>query len=161
MRVHVGSDGWYLCHWTDQTEHEYIEFRGSESLALQWANQFRGDVFAFRTLRRLLGEIFPPLSDEQIARKVAGRLTSGAWVARRRVVKRAAVGGGTRPEEAAAFPKEYRRSATPPQAPSPRPEGPFFPSDIDPVAIADSQKHAAALGLPFCEECLKAQMATK
>ncbi len=158
MRVPVGSSGWYLCDWSDRPDHEYTEFRGNKTLALQWANQFRGDFFALCTLRRLLGGTFPPRSDEQIAQEVAWRLTSGAWLARLRVVKRAASGGGRRPEEAAAFPKEDRRPATPT---APSPEAPLFPGDIDPVAIAEAQKHAAVFGIPVCEECLKAQMATK
>ena len=162
MRVPIGSDGWYLSDWRDQPDHEYTEFRGSKALALQWANQFRGDTFALCALRRVLGGAFPPLSDEQIAQEVGRRLTSGVWVARRRVVTWVATGGGRRPEEAAAFRKEDRPSATPPpRTPSPVPDAPLFPSDIDPVAIAEAQKHAAALGVPFCEECLKAQMATR
>jgi hypothetical protein len=156
MRVPIGSDGWYFCDWSDQPDDEYTEFRGSETLALQWANQLRGDIFALYALRRLLGGTFP-LSDEQIAHEVAWRLTSGAWVARRRMIKWVASGGQTHPVNAAAFPKEDRRSAPPP--PSPAPDAPLFPGDIDPVAIAEAQKQAAALGVPFCEECLKAQLA--
>jgi hypothetical protein len=161
MRVPIGSDGWYLCDWGDQPDHEYTEFQGSRPLALQWANQFRGDMFAICTLRRLLGGAFPPLSDEQIAQEVAWRLISGVWVARRRVVRWVAAGGGRRQEEAATFPKEDRSATPPPRAPGPIPDAPVFPGDIDPVAIAEAQKHASALGVPFCEECLKAQMATK
>jgi hypothetical protein len=157
MRVPIGSDGWYFCHWSDRPDYAYTEFRGSETLALQWANQLRGDVFAWYALRRLLGGSFPPLSDEQAAHEVAWRLTSGAWLARRRVIKWVARGGESRPADAAAFPKEDRHSAPPP--PSPAPDAPLFPDDIDPVAIAEAQKQAAALGVPFCEECLKAQMA--
>jgi hypothetical protein len=160
MRVPVGSDGWYLCDWRDLPDHEYTEFRGNRTLALQWANQFRGDYFALCTLRRLLGGTFPPRSDDQIAQEVAWRLTSGAWVARRRLVKRAAPSGGGRPEETLAFPKEDR-PPPPRRAPSPGPEAPLFPGDIDPVAIAEAQKQAAALGIPFCEECLRAQMANR
>ena len=156
MRVPIGSDGWYFCHWSDRPDYAYTEFRGSETLALQWANQLRGDIFALYALRRLLGGTFP-LSDEQIAHEVAWRLTSGAWVARRRMIKWVASGGQTHPVNAAAFPKEDRRSAPPP--PSPAPDAPLFPGDIDPVAIAEAQKQAAALGVPFCEECLKAQLA--
>lgn len=157
MRVPIGTDGWYLCDWGDQPDYEYTEFRGTKTLALQWARQFRGDSFALSALRRLLGGKFPPLSDEQIAQEVAWRLTSGTWVARRRVVKWVARGGESRPVDAAAFPKEDRRSAPPPS--SQAPDAPLFPGDIDPVAIAEAQKQAAALGVPFCEECLKAQMA--
>ena len=157
MRVPIGSDGWYLCDWSDRPDYEYTEFRGSESLALHWANQLRGDVFAWYSLRSLLGGTFPPLSDEQVAREVAWRLTSGAWLARRRVVKRVARGGESRPADAAAFPKQDRRSAPPPS--SQAADAPLFPGDIDAEAIAEAQKQAAALGIPFCEECLKAQMA--
>ena len=156
MRVPIGSDGWYFCHWSDRPDYAYTEFRGSETLALQWANQLRGDVLAWNSLRGLLGGASPPLSDEQVAHEVAWRLTSGAWVARRRVVKRVARGGASAPADAAAFPKEDRRSASPP---SQAPDAPLFPGDIDPEAIAEAQKQAAALGVPFCEECLKAQMA--
>jgi len=41
----------------------------------------------------------------------------------------------------------------------PAPEHPLFPDDIDAAAIAEAQKAAAVLGIPFCEECLKAQIA--
>lgn len=157
MRVPIGSDGWYLCDWGDQPDQEYTEFRGSQTLALQWASRFRGDPFALCTLRRLLGGASPPLNDEQIVQEVAWRLTSGVWLARRRVVKWVAK-VSHRPPEEAAFPREARRPATPP--PGPIADAPLFPGDIDPVAIAAAQKQAAALGVPFCEECLKAQMAT-
>jgi hypothetical protein len=157
MRVPIGSEGWYLCDWSDRPDYEYTEFRGSESLALHWANQLRGDVSAWYCLRGQLGGTFPPLSDEQVAREVAWRLTSGAWLARRRVVKRVARGGDSRPVDAAAFPKQDRRSAAPPS--SQAADAPLFPGDIDAEAIAEAQKQAAALGIPFCEECLKAQLA--
>jgi hypothetical protein len=35
----------------------------------------------------------------------------------------------------------------------------LFPEDIDAAAIAAAQKEAASLGVPFCEECLRAQLA--
>jgi hypothetical protein len=158
MRVPVGSDGWYLCDWRDQPDYEYTEFRGGKTLALQWANQFHGDLLAFSNLRHLLGSAFPPRSDEQIVQEVAWRLTSRVWLARRRVV-RSVITIGEVPQEAVAFPIEDRRPAPPPPAPSPQPEAPVFPDDIDAMAIAAAQKQAAALGVPFCEECLRAQMA--
>ena len=159
MRVPIGSDGWYLCDWSDQPDLEDTEFRGSETLAVQWAGQFRGDIFALNAVRRLLGGAFPPLCDEQVAHEVAWRLTCGMWVARRHAIHWAAPGGRKPPEEAAAFSRQDRRPAQPP--PPPGPDAPLFPGDIDPVAIADAQKRAAALGVPFCEECLKAQMAAR
>ena len=159
MHVPVGNDEWYLCDWSDRPDHEYIEFRGTRTLALEWAYQFRGDFFAQGTLRTLLGGHYPPWSDEQIAQEVTWRLISGAWMARRRVIQRPSADSGV-PDEAPAFPKEERRS-TPQRASGPEPEAPLFPADIDPVAIAEAQKQAAALGIPFCEECLRAQMAAR
>ncbi len=127
--------------------------------ALQWASQFRGDAFALSTLRRLIGSAFPPRSDEQVAQEVAWRLTTGVWLARRRVIRKAS-GLGGRPEEAPPFPREDRRS-TAPQVVSPPTDASLFPDDIDPVAIAEGQRQAAVLGVPFCEECLKAQLAAR
>ena len=159
MRVPVGNDEWYLCDWNDQPEDEYIEFQGTETLALQWGHQFDNDIFAKRTLRDLLGASYASRSDEHVAREVAWRLTSGVWLARRPVIERPSANSGA-PEAAPAFPREERRS-TPQRAPGPEPEAPLFPADIDPIAIAEAQKQAAALGIPFCEECLRAQMASR
>ena len=161
MHVPVGNDGWYLCERSDHPDYEYRDFIGSQTLALQWANQFRGDYFAWYTLRRLLGGAFPPRSDGEISREVAWRLTSGAWVARRPIVHRVAVRAVESIVETPAFPIEDRRSRPPQSTSAPGPDAPLFPSDIDPVAIAEAQKEAAALGVPFCEECLRAQLASR
>jgi hypothetical protein len=128
---------------------------------MQWANQFRGDYLAWYTLRRLLGGTFPPRSDGEIAREVAWRLTSGAWVARRRIAEKVAIRPVESIEEAPAFPIEDRRSQSPQATPGQGLDAPLFPGDIDPVAIAEAQKQAAALGVPFCEECLRAQLANR
>jgi hypothetical protein len=157
MRVPIGNDGWYLCDRGDRPDGEYTEFHGNRTLALQWAYQFRGDYFSLGTLRRLAGDSFPPRTDEQIAQELAWRLTSGAWVARRDVV-RTEGGAGARTEAPPAFPMGDRRPP-PPRAPGPGPEAALFPGDIDPEAIAEAQKQAAALGVPFCEECLRAALA--
>jgi hypothetical protein len=157
MRVPIGSDEWYLCDRSDEPDHEYIEFQGTGTLAVQWAHQFDNDLFAKRTLRTLLGSSYASRNDEQIAREVGRRLTSGVWIARRRILERPTEDRGV-PVEAPAFPKEERRP-TPQKASGPEPEAPLFPADIDAMAIAEAQKQAAALGIPFCEECLRAQMA--
>src|SRR3954451_24295758 len=124
MRVPVGDEEWYLCDRSDQPDEEYIEFRGSRTLALQWARQIQDDLFAQGALRTLLGGPHPPLSDEQIVQEVAWRLTSGVWLARRNVVERPSADRGV-PQEAPAFPQEERRP--PPQRASGRePERPLF-----------------------------------
>ena len=158
MRVPLGNDDWCLCDSSDFPDHESVEFRGSEVLALRWARQFRGDLFAQRTLRRLLGGTIPPRSDEQVAREVAWRLTHGIWKAHRPVLEIPTADRGVPQEEPVAFPQQQRRPP-PPRESAPGPEAPSFPADVDALAIAEAQKRAAADGVPFCEECLRAQMA--
>ena len=108
MRVPIGTDGWYLCDWRDQPDFAYTEFRGTETLALQWANQFKGGVFRLDALRRLLGGTSPPRNDERIVQEVASRLSSGVWLARRPIVVRVrrAAGGAPPSETAPAFSRE-------------------------------------------------------
>ncbi len=159
MRVPLGNDEWCLCDSSEPPDRECLQFGGNEALALQWARQFRGDLFAQRTLRRLLGPTIPPRSDEQVAREVAWRLARGVWQAHRPVVEIPTADRGVPQEEPVAFPQQERRAA-PPRESAPGPDAPSFPSDIDALAIAAAQKRAAADGVPFCEECLRAQMAT-
>jgi len=158
MRVPIGSGGWYLCEPGDQPDGKYTEFRGSRTLALQLANQFRGDLFATSALRGLLGRAFPPLSDDAIAEAVAARLTSGVWVARRPDAKWSPM-IRERAQQAIQEAPSDRRAAAVSRPAGPAPDPPLFPDDVDAAAIAAAQKEAAALGLPFCEECLKAQLA--
>ena len=157
MRVQLGRDEWYLCDWTDQPDFEYVELQGDAERALQWLNQFRGNVFLLGALRRLF-DGSSRYDDSQILRQIASRLARGVWRARRPVRKIGAGGGTPVAETAAAFPLEERRIPTPSQ-PSSMAEPPSFPDDIDPAAIAETQKLAAVLGIPFCEECEKAQSA--
>jgi hypothetical protein len=81
MRVPIGNDEWYLCDWSDRPDHEYIEFRGAQRSALQWAHQFDSDFFARSTTHApCFGSHHPPVSNEQTVREVAWRLTSGIWL---------------------------------------------------------------------------------
>jgi hypothetical protein len=56
------------------------------------------------------------------------------------------------PERAAPTPRAVARPAS-----APTPVDQTFPPDLDVPAIAQSLKNAAADGVPFCEECTKAQ----
>ncbi|MEO8369940.1 MAG: hypothetical protein ABI806_12135 [Candidatus Solibacter sp.] len=159
MRVPIGSGGWYLCERRDQQDGKFTELRASKTLALQLAKQFRGDLSATSALRGLLGHAFPPLSDTALAEEVASRLTSGVWVARRRGAQWSPTIRERAQQAIQAAPSESRRSAAVSRPAGPPPDPPLFPDDIDAGAIAAAQKEAAALGLPFCEECLKAQLA--
>ena len=158
MRVPIGSGGWYLCERSDRPDGKVTEFKVSKTLALQLANEFRGDLFATSVLRGLFGRTSPAPSDDEIAEGVASRLTSGVWVARRRDVEWSPT-IRERAKQAVQEAPSDRRPAMPSRPAGPAADPPLFPDDIDAAAIAAAQKEAAALGLPFCEECLKAQLA--
>ena len=122
-------------------------------------SQFRGDLFAQRTLRRLLGRHHPS------AQRRTGSPGSRVAIDPRRMEGAPARNrdpdcrSRSPQEEPSAFPQQERRPA-PQRESAPAPEAPLFPPDIDALAIAEAQKQAAAEGVPFCEECLRAQMAT-
>jgi hypothetical protein len=157
MRVPL-ADGWYLCNRRDRPDYEYKEFRGGRTLAVQWSRQFLANHFALCALRRLLIGTSPARGDEQILQELAWRLASGAWLARQRVIRKVGAPSEKRSDTPAPFPRAVRRAA-PPVSPGSEPEPALFPTDTDAMAIAAAQMEAAALGLPFCEECLKAEMA--
>ena len=160
MRVPLGTDGWYLCDRSYHSDHDYTEFRGTSTHALQLINQFRGDRYVFEALRRQLpGGL--SLSDAELAHEVAWRLTTREWRARHFETQWAASSGTAPPEPPPPPSAKPVRAATPPRTPTPEREGAVFPSDTDMDAIAEAQRLAAELGLPFCEECLKAQLAAK
>lgn len=158
MHAPIGTAGWYLCGWEDEPAFDGVELSARDALVVQWLNQFRGDVFALQTLRRQLGTGHPWADDEQAFAAVACRLASGVWKARRAARNLYPVSGPVAPAAAAPFPKEARRPAAASSS-SPAADPPVFPGDIDPAAIAQAQKAAAELGIPFCEECLRAQLA--
>jgi hypothetical protein len=109
-------------------------------------------------MRRLLGATHPWADDEEVLARVACRLSSGVWKARRAALELYPAGGPpAAAEEAAPFPIDERHPA--PSSSSSPSDPPLFPGDIDPAAIAQAQQEAAALGVPFCEECLRAQLA--
>jgi hypothetical protein len=158
MNVTLGRTGWYLCDRNDNPDFEYTQFRGGDAAARHWVHQFLGDFVAMSALRRLFETTTPPRTNEQIAREVARRVASGSWLARRKVI---AWVGSRNGESVAAAPlpaPPVRRPAPAPSA-APAPDAPLFPNDIDAMAIAEAQKTASRLGIPFCEECLRAAQA--
>jgi len=159
MRVPIGSGEWYLCERRDLPAGKFTELRVTKTLALQLANQFRGDLYATRALRGLFGRTSPAPSDDELAEAVASRLTSGVWVARCREIDWSPTIRERAQQPTPSAPNEGRRTPSPSRPAGPVADPPLFPDDVDAAAIAAAQKEAAALGLPFCEECLKAQLA--
>jgi hypothetical protein len=158
MQVPIGTAGWHLCGWADEPASGSLELSARDALAVQWLNRFQGNVFALRDMRRALGATHPWADDEQVFAEAACRLSSGVWKARRAVFETYPVSGPVAPSVAAPFPMDERRRA-PSSSSSPASDPPVFPGDIDPAAIAQAQKEAAGNGIPFCEECLRAQLA--
>jgi hypothetical protein len=156
-RVPLGHSEWYLCDWRDEPDFEYREFHGGENAALMWLSQFRSDAFAMGALRKWWAA--PPgpwLDDEALLRWASSGLAAGSIKARQRVVRREG-GIGAVAAEAPAFSREPRK---PPPAPSlSAPEEPLLPADVDAAALARAQQDAAALGIPFCEECVRQALA--
>ncbi|HWC99975.1 MAG TPA: hypothetical protein VG456_24615, partial [Candidatus Sulfopaludibacter sp.] len=141
---------------TEPLDGRFMEFEGDQALAEQWLNQFRWDEGLWVRLRLCFNLPFRE-EDDAILQLTASRLARGIWRARRPVwivlpFSQAA-------EEAAApFPLD-ERPAPRPAAPAPMMDQPDFPDDADLYAIARSQRLAAELGIPFCEECAKAAAA--
>lgn len=156
MYVPLGWDEWYLCNEADQPDFEYVEFRGDEAQALQFLDQFRGNVVVFSDLRRLFDIPFY-YEDSQIRQQIASRLARGVWRARQPAKERIVWGASREPGEAAPFALADRRAPAIPQRSAP--EASVFPDDVDFAAIAQAQKEAAELGVPFCEECARAAQA--
>jgi hypothetical protein len=62
--------------------------------------------------------------------------------------------------EPAPSPRPPRHVATPSTPAAPSPVYSTFPADFDAAAAAQALREAAASGVPFCEECMKARAAT-
>lgn len=163
-----GLDRAELCWWyqSGSGDAKWVYFDHEE--AARFLRQYYFDRFFIHELRMLLGDVemgyvLTTLHDHQIFDEVARRLASGQLLLRR-YAPRPADYAGIDPE---AEIESITPVAPPPAAPPPRreperepppPEEATFPPDTDAKRIAEAKKEAARLGLPFCEECLKAEI---
>lgn len=83
MQVPIGPNGWYLCDWDDDPTTDFVQFVGHDAHAVQFLNQFQGDVSALRIMKGLLGATHPWSDDEQVFQDTALRLARHIWKARR------------------------------------------------------------------------------
>ena len=161
MLMALGRNAWYLCERNDQPEFPNWEFRGDAPRALRWLRQFQDDCYAMAVLRRLFPAGWAGLEeeDEGCLSRASRRLGAGSLRAVQRLDFTAAALSPKEkgPTLGPAFPLEERHQAAPPPAAAGA-DAPTFPADIDPGAIADTQRAAASQGAPFCEECLKAAL---
>jgi hypothetical protein len=128
--------------------YERLAFKGKDE-ARTAAVRLVDHPVAASILRALLGYTGPRLVTVTTERLLSGELKI-LW--RRREP-------GVRP--AAAAPARPPPPTSRPIAPASRPAAvdSTFPPDLDADAVAQSLKNAAADGVPFCEECMKAQAA--
>jgi hypothetical protein len=159
MRVPLGRDGWCLASWQESSLPDRFEFQADEALAGQFLNDFSEDINLVNDLRREL-DLGDEFDESDVQTLIAAQLSQGLLRVYRpkREIVRASL--SAEPDVGPAFPLDARASAPAP-SPSPVPEGSTFPNDADLAAIAEVQKAAAALGIPFCEECAKAAAAAK
>jgi hypothetical protein len=83
MQAPIGSNGWYLCNWRDDPTDDFVQFVGHDSHAVQFLNQFRGDVFVLRTFKGLLGATHPWSDDDQVFQDTALQVARDLWKVRR------------------------------------------------------------------------------
>jgi len=132
----------------EESDDNYRRLKLDEEVAAREAAQRLAEhPAAARQLRELGG-----LHAVDLATWTAGQLQSGAlkilW--RRREPLTEAV------EPAAPPPPPTRRPAAPGPSSPPTPAYSTFPPGIDAAAVAQVLKAAAQDGVPFCEECMKA-----
>lgn len=100
--------------------------------------------------------------DDVVLERMAREVSRGRWLICRHDdgARRDSQPADTAPAAPAQQTVVPRRQA-PPEEPRPTvlDESSSFPGDADLMAIAEAQREAARLGVPFCEECEKAKMA--
>jgi hypothetical protein len=133
--------------------------------ALHFLRRFCSDPLARANMRTLFAEQLPGRSlvrssDDDVIRDLAGELVAGRVRVWYSAVEQTSTGTG--PTAAPPPPPPTAGAPLRPAAPAtplPQPEETDFSPDLDIAAIAAVLKEAALDGVPFCEECLKRQMA--
>jgi hypothetical protein len=130
--------------------------------AKHWLQAFRHDSFAITAMRRALAEDgsglgLHGLREDQIIDGVARLLESRRWHVCQPVVRAYPINLAEDPGQGAILPVP-RRAPRQPDAflpPLEMPEPATLAGNADQAAIAAALRAAAALGIPFCEECAK------
>jgi hypothetical protein len=154
MHIPLGHDDWYLCDWRYKPETAHIHFEGNEAEAFQFMNRFRS-LFVLDSLRRFCDSPYDRSHDDRVLWYAARRLALGSWTAHRPFEMKDMP--ALAEQMAPPFALEDRHEPPPP--PSQSAEQQLFPDDIDAASIAGVLQEAARLGVPFCEECMKAALA--
>lgn len=157
MRVKL-PDGWYLCDQADRPDFDYWQEHAIEPFIAQRLTSCQSNYFVMLALRSLLARSsFGLANDDEVIRQISFLIHSGRLTMRRHFTRLPiATMSGIEPSAASPFPIEPWNP--PVVAPGPSKttvDLPVFAENFDPAAIAEVQKNAAFLGIPFCEECLR------
>ena len=141
---------------------EVIEQFSSSDWAFRWLGRNCSTPRSMAEIRRLLADQGYSYIHRFGDDAVLSLLASGVAIRRFRVVREEfPEKSGTSSDEGAPAPGPD--AAAPPRTPPPQVEAvleePTFSPLADLLAIAEAQKEAAALGIPFCEECARKALA--
>jgi hypothetical protein len=129
--------------------------------ALRWLARFHHNSDALASLRRLLAQggksNVHGLTDDEVLDETALQFSWGQLHVCERRLELIPITLTKARGVAPAFPLAAPRKSS--SAPARVQDPAIFPSDIDPAAIAAAQRDASRLGIPFCEECMKAKAA--
>ena len=134
--------------------------------ALHFLRRLCSDPLARANIRTVFADQLPGRSlvrssDDDVIRDLAWELVAGRVRVWYSAAEQASTGTGPTAAPAQPPPPAARAPRQPaaPSAALPQPEETDFSPDLDIAAIAAVLKDAALDGVPFCEECLKRQMA--
>jgi hypothetical protein len=149
--------------WTSRCDN--LEFFGDDFRARQWISRAHRNPWVMARMRTLLRQEYLTFvtdhDDEQVLVEIARLLSVGRLHLHRERFQKIESEVGTaveaEPEEQVVAPRQAEPA--PVEKAAPPPEEPMFSEGVDPHALAEAQRQAAAAGLPFCEECMKARLA--
>jgi hypothetical protein len=131
--------------------------------ALRWLARFQKNSQVLASLRRLLAQggksNVHGLTDDEVLDETALQFSWGQLHICQRKLELIPITLTQARGAAPAFPLAPAARKSSGSAPARVEDPPVFPSDVDAEAIAATQREAARLGIPFCEECMKAKLA--
>ena len=158
----VNLGGWQLHRASNCRSARTLQALEQGSAAKHWLQARRKDPLAMTAMRNALrveGRSLPMnrLRDEDVIEQVAHLVKSGLWHVCEPVMR---VYNVLLAEEPAVMPVPRWGSAASPSPPhvADVPEPPSLPANADQAAIAAAMTQASKLGIPFCEECMKAAL---
>ncbi|KAA6460914.1 hypothetical protein DYQ86_11575 [Acidobacteria bacterium AB60] len=164
--VRLGAHGWELHPGSRCGGCEPYPGLRDGVFARVFVQGFANDALAMGAIREVLREALPPwtmirLFSDDAVELLGDLLERGVWHVHAPAPPKDNGGGKSETEEldiAEMVPAAAPAASGAAPRPAPPPEDGSLPRNADEAAIAASMKTAAALGIPFCEECAKAAL---